>query len=284
MEDPEKCHTHSEIPDEWPQLSDILDYQERVRTRARFILQEGYVNRDHSLGEALWIGFEHEAMHLETFLYMLLQSEKTLPPTGVERPDFERMSHEAKLHTKPNKWFSIPQQTFKIGLNDCGEETVPNTSFGWDNEKPQREVTVGAFESQARPITNGEYARYLHSQGIQSYPASWILKSKQERPISNGIGSSGAQAGSSASPVKLPLESISIRTIFGPVSLHLAQDWPLSASYDEVASYAQWMNCRIPTFEETKSIYHYSEILQNQRSRSWLRYAHQLLNERKPLI
>lgn len=273
VEDPEQCHTHSEIPDEWPQLSDILDYQERVRTRARSILQEGYAARDRSVGEALWIGFEHEAMHLETFLYMLLQSDKTLPPTGVVRPDFERMGNQAKLHTKPNKWFAIPQQTFKIGLNDCGEGRMPNTSFGWDNEKPQRDVTVGAFESQARPITNGEYAKFLHAQGSQDYPASWILTSKQERPISKGIGSSGAQAGSSASPAKLPLGSISIRTIFGPVPLHLAQDWPLSASFDEVANYAKWMGCRIPTFEETKSIYRYAETLRNQRSRVGSRYA-----------
>lgn len=281
VEDPEKCHTHSEIPDEWPQLNDIVDYQERVRTRARLVIKEGHATRDRSIGEALWIGFEHEAMHLETFLYMLLQSDKTLSPTGVERPDFERMSHEAKMHTKPNKWFSIPQQTFKIGLNDCDEETVPKTSFGWDNEKPQREVTVAAFESQARPITNGEYAKYLHAQGSQDYPASWILTFKHDRPISKGIGSSGVEAGSSASPAKLPLESISIRTIFGPVPLNLAQDWPLSASYDEVARYAKWMDCRIPTFEEAKSIYHYSEILRNQRSWNGSRYAHLSLNEKK---
>lgn len=26
VEDPEQCHSHSEIPDEWPPLDEILDY------------------------------------------------------------------------------------------------------------------------------------------------------------------------------------------------------------------------------------------------------------------
>ncbi|CAG8922471.1 unnamed protein product [Penicillium salamii] len=261
VENPEQCHSHSEIPDEWPALGDILDYQERVRNRARAILQEGYADQDRILGEALWIGFEHEAMHLETFLYMLLQSDKTMPPTGRERPDFEHMSRQAKLNEKPNKWFSIPQQTFKIGLDDSRESSLPESSFGWDNEKPEREVTVGAFESQARPITNGEYAKYLQKTGVHNYPASWVVTREQKDTIVRGIGSTGAQAGSSAAPARLPLENISVRTVYGPVSLGLAQDWPLSASYDEVSSYAKWMNCRIPTMEETRSIYHYSDKL-----------------------
>ncbi|KAJ5328675.1 Methyltransferase domain of unknown function DUF2260 [Penicillium brevicompactum] len=265
VEDPEQCHKHSEIPDQWPELNEILDYQERVRNRARSILQEGYADQDRTVGEALWIGFEHEAMHLETFLYMLLQSDRKLPPTGVPLPDFKRMAEQAKFDEKPNKWFSIPQQTFTIGLDDCDENNLPQVSFGWDNEKPQREVTVGAFESQARPITNGEYAKYLQATGSHNYPASWVFTPGQKGSLVKGIGSTGAQAGSSATAASLPLDGISVRTVFGPVSLELAQDWPLSASYDEVASYAKWMNCRIPTCEEARSIYHYSDQMKSHR-------------------
>ncbi|CAI7647897.1 unnamed protein product [Penicillium glandicola] len=265
VEDPQQCHTHSEIPDEWPPLDEILDYQDRVRNRARSILQEGYASQDRALGEALWIGYEHEAMHLETFLYMLLQSDKTLPPTGVARPDFEQISRQAKRDRKPNKWFSIPQQTIKIGLDDSNEEVMPNNSFGWDNEKPQRKITVHAFEAQARPITNGEYAKYLQAKGIQTYPASWVFNPGQDNPVSKGIGSSGAQSGSSSSSAGFSLENFAVRTIFGPVALKFAQDWPLIASYDEVAMYANCMKCRIPTFEETRSIYHYSDQLKSSR-------------------
>ncbi|KAJ5433330.1 Ergothioneine biosynthesis protein 1 [Penicillium daleae] len=256
VENPEQCHAHSEIPDEWPPLDEILDYSERVRNRARSIIEEGSANQDRCLAEALWIGFEHEAMHLETFLYMLIQSEKTLPPTGVDLPDFVKLAHYAKENEKQNKWFRIPQQSFTIGLDDSDDQALPKDSFGWDNEKPQRSVHVHAFEAQARPVTNGEYAKYLQANRLREIPASWTLvHSDQDYPTSKGINESSPSATHDF------VHNFAVRTVFGQVSLNLAQDWPVIASYDELASYAQWVGCRIPTYEEVRSIYLYADQL-----------------------
>lgn len=256
VENPEQCHAHSEIPDEWPPLDEILDYSERVRNRARSIIEEGSANQDRCLAEALWIGFEHEAMHLETFLYMLIQSEKTLPPTGVDLPDFVKLAHYAKENEKQNKWFRIPQQSFTIGLDDSDDQALPKDSFGWDNEKPQRSVHVHAFEAQARPVTNGEYAKYLQANRLREMPASWTLvHSDQDYPTSKGINESSPSATHDF------VHNFAVRTVFGQVSLNLAQDWPVIASYDELASYAQWVGCRIPTYEEVRSIYLYADQL-----------------------
>ncbi|KAJ5371067.1 Ergothioneine biosynthesis protein 1 [Penicillium cataractarum] len=256
VENPEQCHAHSEIPDEWPPLDEILDYSERVRNRARSILEEGSAIRDRCLGEALWIGFEHEAMHLETFLYMLLQSEKTLPPIGVETPNFEKLALDAKENERPNTWFRIPQQSFTIGLDDSDDNVLPKDSFGWDNEKPQRSVHVHAFEAQARPVTNGEYAKYLQAAHLEEMPASWTrIHSDQGNPISKGFSESRQSA-----PQDF-MDNFAVRTVFGPVSLDLAQDWPVIASYDELARHAKWTGCRIPSHEEVRSIYLYADQL-----------------------
>ncbi|PYH94932.1 N-methyltransferase [Aspergillus ellipticus CBS 707.79] len=252
VDDPEKCHKHSEIPDEWPAVQDIMDYQERVRGRVRSIFQKHNVADNRCLSEALWIGFEHEAMHLETFLYMLLQSERTLSPPAVPRPDFEKLFREAREDEKPNEWFVIPKQTLSIGLEDDGIST-PSVSFGWDNEKPRRTATVEAFEAQARPITNGEYAKYLQANQLPQKPESWVLVKSDA--ASNGVGQNGSHA------PKNFLGNFAVRTVFGPVPLELAQDWPVIASYDELAKYAKWVDCRIPTFEEARSIYAYSDRL-----------------------
>ena len=45
--------------------------------------------------------------------------------------------------------------------------------------------------------------------------------------------------------------------MYGLVPLKYALDWPVFASYDELAGCAAWMGGRIPTFEEAKSIYAY---------------------------
>lgn len=186
-----------------------------------------------------------------------------MPPTGVNTPDFSQIARGAKKHAKPNQWFRIPKRTLRIGLDDSNEAILPKASFGWDNEKPQRIITVHSFEAQARPITNGEYFQYLQALRLSTMPASWVsIASEKEYPISGGITSSYSGGSSAAS--KIQFEEIAVRTVFGPVPLILAQDWPLMASYDELASYAKWMGCRIPTFEETQSIYMQSEKLREE--------------------
>ncbi|KAL4884303.1 C-type lectin protein [Aspergillus karnatakaensis] len=251
VDDPEKCHSHSEIPDEWPARSEILGYQDRVRDRIRSVLQRPDLRQNRTLSEALWIAFEHDAMHLETFLYMLIQSEKIIPPPGTPAPDFESIFLDARRNEKPNEWFAIPEQTLSIGLEPA-EDLMPKASFGWDNEKPPRTISVQAFEAQGRGITNGEYAENLRSNQIQNYPASWIKIDHQ-----NGI--SDDRTGS----VEDFLANFAVRTVFGPVPLKFAQDWPVIASYDELEGYARAKNCRLPTFEEAKSIYAHSARLKD---------------------
>lgn len=60
VDNPEHCHAHSEIPDEWPPVEEIISYQERVRARARSLYENKVVEGDRKLGRAMWIGFEHE--------------------------------------------------------------------------------------------------------------------------------------------------------------------------------------------------------------------------------
>ena len=60
VDNPEHCHAHSEIPDEWPPVEEILTYQENVRTRTRTLYNNRAVEKDRKLGRAMWIGFEHE--------------------------------------------------------------------------------------------------------------------------------------------------------------------------------------------------------------------------------
>lgn len=62
VENPENCHAHSTIPDEWPPLKEILAYQGRVRDRARSLFEDADSEKDRKIGRALWIGFEHEGI------------------------------------------------------------------------------------------------------------------------------------------------------------------------------------------------------------------------------
>ncbi|KAF4549171.1 Histidine-specific methyltransferase-like protein [Elsinoe fawcettii] len=276
VDDPEKCHSHSEIPDEWPALSDMLSYQSRVRQRVLSLYASDRAMQDRRVRRALWLGLEHEIMHLETLLYMLVQSEKTLPPPATVKPDFEALAKHAESIAVPNEWFSIPAQEIDIGIDDPDDNSGREHYMGWDNERPRRAVKVGKFEITGRPITNREYAAFLEATGNISTPSSWVEKETSNGHVNGRItGRSNGSVqdhtnGMTAGPSKSFLANKSVRTVYGPISLQHALDWPVAASFDELAACAAYMGGRIPTFEETRSAYHYAEIQRRKEAQQSL--------------
>lgn len=131
VDNPDHCHAHSEIPDEWPPLADILQYQDAVRTRLGKFYSEGLEKLPRNVARAIWVGFEHEAMHLETLLYMMLQSDRTLPPPHVPHPDFEKLARESYEQRTANEWFQIPAQQITIGFDDPEDDLASHGHFGW---------------------------------------------------------------------------------------------------------------------------------------------------------
>ncbi|KAI9838758.1 MAG: hypothetical protein M1838_004529 [Thelocarpon superellum] len=264
VDNPDHCHAHSEIPEDWPPLKELLAYQSRVRNRVRALYRPDAPPLSPRLGRALWLAFEHEIMHLETLLYMLIQSDWILPPPARVQPDFAAVARQAATQAVPNEWFTLPERRVTLGLQDPEDDAGPDRYFGWDNEKPRREVVVPSFTAKARLITNGEYAAYLEHSTAKAVPASWTETAGADAHSTNGdtrngvaAGTNGIVNGAAHGASASFLESKFVRTVYGPVPLSQALDWPVMASYDELARYAKWMNGRIPTLEETRSIYGY---------------------------
>ena len=136
VDNPKLCHAHSEIPNEWPPMADILAYQDRVRDRVRRLYKErqaadGRLDVSRGISQAIWASFEHELMHIETLLYMMLQSDRIEPPAGIERPAFGRMAREALAARVANRWFDIPAQEIVVGMDDPIDGTDTDVYHGW---------------------------------------------------------------------------------------------------------------------------------------------------------
>ena len=202
---------------------------------------------------------------------MLIQSDKIRPPPGA-RPDFEALAKHAQQIAIPNKWIQIPTSTITLGMNDPENDQGPERYFGWDNEKPQRSIEVPALEAQARPLTNEDYARFLEQTGNDSIPASWsFLGGSETRQRVTGNSSSHHSIylnGASPSLTSAYLKGKAVRTVYGPVPLEYALHWPVFASYDELARCATWMNGRIPTANEARSIYNFVDTNKNKHLNS----------------
>lgn len=271
MDNPELCHAHSEVPDTWPALEEMLEYQ--VRVRQRVLRQTKFAESDRKVGRALWLAFEHEAMHLETFLYMLLQSERVVPPPGRPVPDFKSLAAEARQNRVANKWHRVPATIITLGLDDPENDLGPDRFFGWDNERPSRRSAVAEFEAQSRPISNGEYARFLEQSSFERLPASWSIPAGNR--TSNGVNGILPKPWENGHASYLRIDEPSedfvhgkfVRTVYGLVPLEHALDWPVMASYDELAAFAKWFGGRIPTLEEARSIYSYVDMTRKEAAK-----------------
>lgn len=138
------CHSHSRVPTSWPTVDEVLAYRDLVRERVSKVLT--LKQHPHKLSHALWMSFEHECMHLETILYMLVQSSTAAAPHNVVMP---RLPSSTII--KAASLVTFAQEVVTIGMSSSsssssssqgGDEwnVVDGASgvFGWDNEMPAR--------------------------------------------------------------------------------------------------------------------------------------------------
>ncbi|CED82772.1 Histidine-specific methyltransferase, SAM-dependent [Phaffia rhodozyma] len=247
VDDPEQCHSHSIVPEkdeDWPSLEDILQFRNRVRERLIKIYedcQSGKRQMDRRLGRIIFMTYEHEVMHAETLLYMLIQSPKTLPPPGFASPSFSTLARlwdaQHERDAQHSTIANIPATEITLGHKDLEEEdgkyrdqdSWRDHVFGWDNENGVHTINVGAFRIERKGITNGEYRSFLKQEfggddASGRIPKSWIDTDGEWK----------------------------VKTVYGPVSFAIAQHWPLMASYDEHLAFAKSRGGRLPTEAELR--------------------------------
>lgn len=241
MDDPKICNPHSFVPEDengWPSVECILKYQRAVRNRLKRLLT--FWEADDSPrpsrqidGEVVWMCFEHEAMHLETLLYMIVQSPNFKNPT-VSLPlwythNDQYIGQTNLSHLDRANLISFYGGNVEIGL----DETVHDQSkliFGWDNEHPKRVVFVLPFELQSRPVTNGEYWLFWKDSNYDKvyFPAAWHFVGDDDE--NNGLPK--------------------VKTSFGLCEFHLAVNWPVQVSCQQAEAYASNKDMRLPTEPE----------------------------------
>lgn len=255
MDDESQCNPHSEVPtkrEDWPMLSELIEYQGQVKARVEALyadFESGKRTLNRRIARVLWQTLEHKGLHMETLLYMLVQSSNTLAPSGFIAPDWALLARqwdamdarlggqgarEQLLHFKPD--------VITLGHNDVDSEdfdfiaSKPSKSvsdlnaqlgkpeFGWDNESPERQVKVDAFSIAAAPITNEQYLEFLLATSSKEHPSSWIMKGE------------------------IPY----VKTVYGAVDFRVAHLWPVQASATQLAAYAEWKGGRLPTQGELR--------------------------------
>ncbi|KAI0352516.1 hypothetical protein OH77DRAFT_1409131 [Trametes cingulata] len=268
VDDPEHCHSHSEVPErdeDWPTLAQVLEYRDEVREKVvRRVYEEmerGERKLTRRMARTLMMVLEHDGFHIETLLYMLIQRAGSgmLPPPGFAPPPWEALAAQ---------WESIPgPSTPTVTLGPCElvmghddqepddlvpelEGDVTNHEFGWDNESPRRVVQVGKFAMEWRPITNGEFETFWRGEGKGKVdmPASWVEEDGE----------------------------VKVRTLYGPVPMRYARHWPVLTAYDDLAAYAAHKGGRIPTEPELRLFLDTYQVTYSEGANAGFRHWHPL--------
>ncbi|GAA5988472.1 hypothetical protein JCM11641_007161 [Rhodosporidiobolus odoratus] len=253
----ECAHWHSEVPQtetDWPQMSEIVEYERKVRHRVRDVYVKFEGKWTTRMARVLMMVLEHEQMHWETAVYICLQASTSLnAPPGMAIPDFPSLSRSsaralaALSPAQRNPVLSFDAQTINIGHDDLDSLDAqaafdPQHEFGWDCENPQRTEKVSAFKLDTLPITNGEYLDWILSAKVgeeeraKLTPASWAIR--------GGFTQGG----------------LAVKTMWGEVEMQYAREWPMAGSAEQLERFAKSTNSqntlqdkggRLPTYPET---------------------------------
>ncbi|KAJ7874794.1 C-type lectin protein [Mycena olivaceomarginata] len=238
VDDPDHCHNHSDVPEcdeDWPTLDTIMGFRTGVRGRLLQLYEElssGKRMLTRNIARTLVMTLEHEGFHVETLLYMLIQraGTGTLPPSGFVVPPWDLLKLQWDATPAPTtESVVLGPATLILGHDDSEADDVlhegeaEGRQYGWDNESPARQVEVGKFRAAWRPVTNKEFLTFWRA-GKAELPKSWVEEDGE----------------------------IKVRTVYGPVPMDVAAEWPVLTAYDDLAAYAKSKGGRLPTEPELR--------------------------------
>lgn len=223
-----------DVPSDWPTISEIQAYNERLRERIDKALCEPATKLPPQIvdGTLLNVAIEHRLMHAETLAYLMhqLPYEQKTKPVNYEIPvGLLRHSHALR-----EEMARIPAGITTLGMRR--EDKV----FGWDNEFQEQRFEVPEFQIGAFPVTNGEFLEFVKAGGYENEELwrtedwNWKNSAQIEHPFFWVKAGGGSQRGAWA-----------YRGMFEQIELPL--DAPVYVSYAEAAAYARWKRHALPS-------------------------------------
>jgi iron(II)-dependent oxidoreductase len=210
-------------PHDWPSLTQVETYRDRIRMELDSALAD--VTESEDIIQLMNIAIEHRLMHAETLEYMFhqLPFESKIRPAGPALTPAPSAT-PCMLH--------IPAGPVTLGVSgDSGQ-------FGWDNEFESHSVTVPAFSIDKYKITNGQFEQFVRAGGYKDQSLwseadwNWIRDSNITHPVFWVPVSAGFH----------------FRTMFEeiPFPVHA----PVFVSQAEASAYARWVGKELPTEAE----------------------------------
>jgi gamma-glutamyl hercynylcysteine S-oxide synthase len=212
---------------------EAIAFMEETRGRSLAVL-----DRVARVGPVWEMVAQHEHQHNETMLQTLQLAEP-----GVYAPE-RRPLPEAEA---ASGMVRIDAGRFPLG--------EPDAEFAYDNERPQHEVHLPAFEIDRMPVTNGAYLAFIEDGGYRRRDLwteqgwAWRASTGVDRPL-------------------YWTEDGRVRSFERTEPLD--PDLPvMHVSWYEADAYARWRGARLPTEEEWEKVASWDEAAGEKRRFPW---------------
>jgi 5-histidylcysteine sulfoxide synthase/putative 4-mercaptohistidine N1-methyltranferase len=227
---------------EWPTVDEAQDYRRKVYTIVASLISShpelgdahALVRQEHPLW-ALFMGFEHERIHLETSSVLI----RELPVNLVVRPSHwmllapqraEKTAPQEGVDYPVNSFITVPASHVTLG------KPHDWPTFGWDNEYGKRSVNLSEFEAARYLASNGEYWQFVREGGYHD-KTYWSEEGWRWRCYRNvkwptfwvPDGPSGSH-------------QYKLRTCFEIIPM--PWDWPAVVNYHEASAYCCWKGAK----------------------------------------
>ena len=226
----------------WPSIQDVHAYRQQVYRTVRQVIEThlGLASGHAPItqGDPLWalfMGFEHERIHLETSSVLIHELPLNLVQRPVEWPKPHPAASERTATSFPprvgrdypaNDLIGVPGQSISLG------KPLDWPSYGWDNEYGRRETAVQPFQASRYLVSNGEFHAFVTAGGYreQRYwsETGWAWRSFRNLKWPTFWVPDGPAG----------LHRHKLRTLFEVIDM--PWDWPVEVNYHEAKAYCAW--------------------------------------------
>jgi ergothioneine biosynthesis protein EgtB len=213
-----------------PPLESVLAYRKHVDGQIAQLLRHA---PDDEAAKRIELGLHHEQQHQE----LIATDIKHAFWTNPLHPAYSSAEFTAAETASEVQWLGYAGGLLEVGHTGDG--------FCFDNELPRHPVFLQPFRIASRPVTCGEYLRFMEEDGYKR-PELWLAE---------GWDTVEAQAWRSPLYWREIDGEWQIFTLHGWRSLHAMRETPVChMSFFEADAYARWAGQRLPTEFEWESV------------------------------
>ena len=242
----------------WPTVKETHEYRQEVYEVVSNVIATHpdigsgeRITWDHPLW-ALYMGFEHDRIHLETSSVLFREAPEELvqvPPTFA--PMHPSVNDESRATHEPVPGVHYPAENRFISVEGGGVQLGKPRNFptyGWDNEYGTRTVETPSFSATEFMITNGDFLEFVKDGGYRT-ERYWSEDGWGWRKFRNMKNPFFWELDGPSGSFRFKL-----RTIFETVDMQW--DWPAEVNHHEAKAYCAWKGekdgrtYRLPTESE----------------------------------